>query len=380
MAWTERYVTTTGAGTHDGTSEANAWTLAEAITNSNAGHRLNVKAGTYANTTTSLTFGTGAGAGTTTSPKWWRGYTSAIGDLDAEPSSARVAGTDFPLLTFTSGSVTISGSYQTFSHFEFRATAPGTRLVGGSGAHLRLDRCRVDNQEAAGSSYAVRLDGNGLALTRCWFKATSSATSVVLAEERGVISGCVFSGGGNGLLVGDGASSIPSVTKCIFNDNGNDGLQFSNGLGAQLTVTHCSFYSCGRDGVRIPGNAPAAGIIADCVFSACVGYGINNATGANTANVHRVGNLFHSSGTADENGFGDAPSPAQQSDGSSPFVNAASGDFAPAAASNSRLNSAPELFENIATRSYRDIGAVQHEDAGGGVAGRQTIITNIGTY
>ena len=76
MAITEKYVTTTGAGAHDGTSEANAWSLTEAIAAAAAGNRVNVKAGTY-------TLGAGATfpAGTVAAPIIWRGYSSTIGDL-----------------------------------------------------------------------------------------------------------------------------------------------------------------------------------------------------------------------------------------------------------------------------------------------------------
>lgn len=75
MAWTERYVTVAGAGAHDGTSEGNAWTLAEAIAAAAAGQRVNVKAGTHT-VASDRTFGT---AGTDASAIWWRGYNSEIG-------------------------------------------------------------------------------------------------------------------------------------------------------------------------------------------------------------------------------------------------------------------------------------------------------------
>jgi hypothetical protein len=47
MAFVEKYVTVTGGGLHDGSSEANAWTLTEAASNISAGDRINMKAGTY---------------------------------------------------------------------------------------------------------------------------------------------------------------------------------------------------------------------------------------------------------------------------------------------------------------------------------------------
>jgi len=95
MAITERYVTTTGAGAHDGTSEADAFSWAEMITDLNTprvGYRYNVKQGTYSlSATTTLT-----GDGTATSPNIIRGYKTTIGDAtlgrttDAGVSKVRV--------------------------------------------------------------------------------------------------------------------------------------------------------------------------------------------------------------------------------------------------------------------------------------------------
>src|SRR5262249_38755048 len=67
--------------------------------------RINVKAGTYANTTTNRTFAQGGAA---TTPLLWRGYKTSIGD-QAENNVA-VAGTDIPTWTFTTGQVTVSGT------------------------------------------------------------------------------------------------------------------------------------------------------------------------------------------------------------------------------------------------------------------------------
>src|SRR3954469_22755033 len=97
MAWTERYVRSDAAGSGDGTTNTNsggtgAFTLAEAITHSttNTGIRYNVKAGTFANTTTSRTF---SGAGTTTAPNWWRGFNATIGDIDTDNTLTKPAWT-----------------------------------------------------------------------------------------------------------------------------------------------------------------------------------------------------------------------------------------------------------------------------------------------
>lgn len=45
--FTEKYVSVAGAGSHDGSSAANAWTIAEATANVSQGDRVNCLAGTY---------------------------------------------------------------------------------------------------------------------------------------------------------------------------------------------------------------------------------------------------------------------------------------------------------------------------------------------
>lgn len=346
MAWTERYVTTTGAGAHDGTSEANAWTLAEAITNGNAGHRINVKAGTYANTTTSRTFGAGAGAGTTTSPKWWRGYTSAIGDLDTSPSATRTPGTDFPLFTFTSGVVSVSSAHQWFSNIEFRGTAPGGTFVSISGSKVKFHRCRFDCQEASSTSYTVRASADGGAFSECYFKGTSSVNYVVISEERNSFHGSYFLGGGVGLNLDIGSGGGP-CRKCIFDSCGSHGVLLTGNASYYTEISQCSFYNCGGDGIRIATAIPAGLAIIENILNSCGGYGINNSTGTNTNVPLRLRNLFYNNTSGKENGFGDSPSLFEYTDSASSFVDAPGDDFTPASASNAVGKGMPGLFEGL---------------------------------
>lgn len=369
MAWTERYVDSAAAGGGDGTTSATsgangAWTLAEAISNSNAGHRLNVKAGTYANTTTSRTFGTGAGAATTTAPKWWRGYTSAIGDLDSAPTSTLTAGTDFPLLTFTSGSVTCSDSFNIFSNIEFRGTAPGTRLVGVSGSKVKFVRCRFDNQEAASTSYAARASGDGDVFTDCWFKATSTAAHVVIGEERIILSGCVFRGGGNGILV-DVASGEQSLLDCVFDDNGDDAIEINGSTGRVATIDGCTIYSPGGHGINVTTAVPASLLVRNCLFhtiTVASKYALSMPSGSNMPLI--AGNAYYNV-SAKFNNVTESLEFYAIAEGSDPCTNAASHDFSLVTGASSKGAALAGLFENESYKSYRDAGAVQRQESGG---------------
>jgi len=372
MAWTERYVTTTGAGLHDGSSEANAWDLAEAITNVNAGHRVNVKAGTYANTTTSRTFGTGAGAATTTAPKWWRGYKTAIGDMDAHPATTRTAGTDFPLLTFTSGTVLVSDPHNIFSNFEVRGTAPGTRMVSVTGSKCKFVRCRFDCQEAATTSYTVRASADGICFTDCWFKGTTTATTVVVSEERISYTGCVFRGGGNGVML-DVSTGDQEVIDCVFDDNGDDAIEVIGSTARNCIIDGCTIYSPGGNGVLVTTNVPVMMLVRNNLFhtiTTASKYGVNMVSGTNVP--HIVGNTWYNVTTKFNNVTEDLEFFAI-AESTEPLTDPANHDMTMVTGSAGKGAALPSLFENESYKSFRDGGAVQREEAAGGGGGLKLI-------
>jgi hypothetical protein len=79
-ASTSRYVTVTGAGGHDGTSEANAWTLTEAGALAEAGQTVWIKAGDYGDTPLVI-----SQEGTATAPLKLIGYQTSPGDSPTLP-------------------------------------------------------------------------------------------------------------------------------------------------------------------------------------------------------------------------------------------------------------------------------------------------------
>lgn len=266
MAWTDKYVIAGGLGAADGSSEANAWDWPAAITHSttNTHIQYNCKASTKNMAGTSLSF---SGSGTTSAPNRWRGYKTTPGDLDTQPATARTSGTDFPLITFTSGSVTIGGNFQDFENIEFRGTAPGTRLVGVTGASCKFLRCRFDCQEASATSYTMRLSGDGCNFVDCWFKGTSTASHVVFLEGvRSTVSDCQFLGGGNGLYVDATGGIETAIIGCIFDDNGSDGIKIDGSASRGAVISGCTFYSPGGNGIDITTAVPTFLLIRNCLF------------------------------------------------------------------------------------------------------------------
>lgn len=366
MAWTEKWWIAGGAGAVDGSSEANAWDTPTLISSVAPGNRVNMKASVDANAATSRSFGV---VGTTTAPVWFRGYKTTIGDLDNQPSSTRVAGTDIPSLTFTTGGMTIgaTGAHQIWSNIDIvgaRVAGPQLSVAGGT---IRLRRVRVENTGANALSTATALTANGnYTFTASWFKANVSATRAFDTGSRTVVlPGCVFTGGGVGLdLTATGAVVIAQF--CLFDGCGSHGIRV-NGAATLVDVTNCDFIGCGGDGFNVT-TLPTAGSIRNCLFILNGGYGINNATGTATNLIQRANNDFgtgaqaNTSGT--ENGFGDSPTFNDVSESSSPFVSGTNRGLVSTA--NARGAGLPGLFENVSYIGYLDIGAVQEQAGTGG--------------
>lgn len=307
--------------------------------------RINVKAGTYASTTTARTL---ALAGATTTPLWWRGYNAAIGDLDADFTTAK------PSITFTTGTLTASGTHQIFSNLSFVATTATSRTVNVTGAGIKFDRCRFDAQNASAAAYACTIGAATTRFSRCWFKATTTATQVVLSSFVTECYGCVFLGGGHG-LTSDNANLI--AVGCVFRSNGGDGIRRITGASG-LVIVGCTFYAPTSDGIEmtvVPTTAQVA-MIANCLFVSCL-YDINNSSGTVTNAIHRAHNATYNFTSGHEFGFTDSPDFTAYTDSSSSVTSAT--DMTPVAGSNALAHGIPGLFEGESYTNYGPIGAVQ---------------------
>jgi hypothetical protein len=347
-------VTVAGDGAHDGTSEANAWTLAEAIAAApGAGTRINIKAGTYANTTTNRALSL---TGTTTAPVWWRGYNTTIGDIDSNPALTK------PVISFTTGSLTTGGAHQYITNLDITGT-PTARLVNVTGSSLRFDRCRMENTNAASGSHAVsNQTSSSHVFSRCSFKATSSATRIFLNGSGADMLGCVFIGGGVGLE----SSGQIRVIGCVFRACGSHGIQAIT-TGTLVTIVSCTFRGNGGDGIRFDVLPATYNLVANCLFISNGGYGINNNTGANSNVVMRLGNAFYNNTSGTEFAFGDSPSLSEITESGDPHVS--STDLSLISGALSKGSGEPGLFENESYTSYLDRGAVQRQESGGGGSG-----------
>lgn len=367
MAFTEKYVTVSGGGLHDGSSEANAWTLAEGIANATSGDRVNIKKGTYSQGSTSVDFNV---SGTASSPIFWRGYDNTPGDIDADNSLQK------PEITFGNAGLTISGSNQILQNVKITGSKSSSALVLCSGGYTKILRCFIENTNASSTASAFR-SAPGVSQTtfaiNCFFAATSTANSVIQSRRSLLLTGCVINSGVKGLVF-DNITTVAttSVTRCIFKAQSTNCIE-AQGVSATLYVRENTFYSCGSHAITVL-NAAAPTLlyeISNNVFSEIAGDAIRNGTGSVQNYFVAFNNLFHNVSGSFYANQGDDPNFYSLQDSLSPFVDSLSSDFTLASSSNGYSTGLPNAHENQVFSSNQDIGAIQHADpssSGGGGA------------
>jgi hypothetical protein len=259
MALTERYVSVAGGGAHDGTTEADAFTWAEMVTDINtprAGYRYNVKAGsTYANAGTATTI---TGDGTATSPNIIRGYTTSIGDATVARSSGGALNTSkMPLVTYT-GSANFNasgGNFLIVEAIQFQSANSGATVQ--LGTNSATINCTVANSSS--NAAALGIDGS----TRAGVRAINSDVSLS-ANSGGSAAIRIQSGspsGAYGCRVTTGTSSSAAGLICR----------------STAVVAFNTIFSCGTDGIQMDAATGSPSIIGNTIYG-CTGDGIDFVT------------------------------------------------------------------------------------------------------
>lgn len=310
MAFTERYVTTTGAGLHDGTDEANAFTWAEMITDAatpRTGYRYNVKAGAYTSSTNE-TFQAGSAA----APNAIRGYNSTIGDQDALRDDCAAAAhdtTNWPVMTYSgSGRLTL-GANTILQNVKLVAAVAGVTLTTGTSA--QVVHCVLENTHAtSGSSRAIQSGATYPYIVDCdLITASNNSAARTLDMDRGTAHNCrISSGGGYGALTG----LVSTLYRCAF-VSGEGGVITNS---THAVVSQCSFRGLTGDIF----NHPASGIL---VIKNCVAWGGTGSRWYNSPTSVRsqiqVNNCFGNMSNADVN-EGDYPVISEVALSADPFT------------------------------------------------------------
>ena len=360
MAFTEKYVTVTGGGLHDGSSEANAWTLAEAHSNMSSGDRLNIKAGTY-------TVGGGWNAwpvSSLSSPSGFRGYKTTIGDLDDKPTSQLVDGTDRPLIQTTNSSYywQTTRSYELYENLAFESSTSRPAKYA-DGFYTIYSRCKFIADPAGSINFSPcirRATGNYSSFVNCYFDGNGGGQEQSIAEATQFV-GCLFEN-----LKYISSPEFVQFSNSIIRNMTQGGLRFS--AWGWHNINGNTFYNIGGNAIEIlNASTPSIGpiLIQNNVFHTITGNALQSA--ANNLDFFADNNLFYNvTGSNYSNTFNLNRNAI--SEASDPFVDAAGGDYSLVSSSGGYGKAQPNPFEGLAADSRRDVGALQHADPSGGGA------------
>jgi hypothetical protein len=299
VAITERYVNTTGGGAADGTSDANAWTLTQAFANAVAGHRVNVKAGTYTRTASDAL----TGLGTTASPIIYRGYSSTIGDL--EPYSRNAGGcgslitTNYPVIAYNATFGMTPATNTIFQDCVITGNISGAVVTMGTlGA---MATCSVTN--ASTNAAAVAIAGNtGMICWNCDVALTGASGGSAAINNGGAagrVIDCFVTGGPNhGILIA-GANAV-IIGNFVYNCAG-DGIKDTNN--GTKTYYGNTVQNCTSNGIEPSATSANCQMFVNNHITDCGAWGINSSGG--TSNLFLAHNRTRDNTSGAVTGGGD---------------------------------------------------------------------------
>lgn len=283
-AITDRYVTDAGSGAADGTSVANAMSYATftdyMVTGGSftaaAGDRFNIIGTITGRTTTTDTWVNG---GSSTSPVVVRGWTSGGVTAYAGRSNGNGAliTTDFPVITYTTGRINISGSWivleclsisgnpssavvtlgsecviKSCSITNSSTNASAAGIAGTSTGNITLD-CDAFLTGASGGNCAINAQAGASVVDSCRVSVVSSTASGINCNNTSVIYGNLIYGnggvgilmptttgrpwirsntivgcGGNGIDIVTGATVLQRIIGNMVTDNGGFGVDLNS--------------------------------------------------------------------------------------------------------------------------------------------------------
>lgn len=375
------YVSTTGNDTTGDGSAGNPYaTPGKAGSVMAGGDVLRIRAGTYnAPTNTSNVAGgyLTPPAGSAGAPTVVEGYNSTPGDLDdvndwSNSPVLRATGTINWLIN-------IPNNYVFTRNISINGNALATYGLNAGGTNLVL--ANLKSAGAGNTGFNVASGGAAISFFRCL--ASGTVTGFGLNGYVVDLADCIATGN---TAAGFNASNnyVVTFSRCIAHANAGgstDGFTLTGNVwGSRLSA--CVSYNNGRDGVRFAdaGSAAAASVL-NCILAQNGGYGLNSAVTNWSAGPCP---------TFDRNGFYSNTSgarnqlPAGTNDvtcSGNPFTNAAAGDFSlnATAGAGAALRAAgfPGVMPGGLTTGYADIGAAQHQDAGGGGTTTNYIINQV---
>jgi len=334
------YYVAPAAGGGGSGSIGSPWTPAEAVAGAVAGDLVYFRGGTY-NISSTLDFAAGSSG-------------TARMTLAAYPGETPVINTTANVAHFA------FHSYQTYRGFTC-TTSSGTKTstsmgapTGANASYLYIVDCIIDGlQYGLNTSYGYYLSVvRSTEIKNCVSHGLNGAND----QTQMAFESCNIHGnGGCGLR---GVYSLNAVRGCRIWGNASHGIEYSGSSADRVLIVGNSIQGNTGSGFYV---ASAVGMIEliNNILSGNGAYGVNMPSGADSITVRNSNNAYYNNTSGARNNLSAGTSDVTLS--GDPFTNAAGGDFT--------LNStsgAGASCRAAADPAYLDIGALQHQDAGGG--------------
>lgn len=321
----------------------------------------------------------------TTGPTTFQGYTTSYGDLGKATFDGGTSGASYVLLTAT------SSAYCRWLDLIFtnNGATGNANGVTATGVGHEWRRCVFHDFLGNGFTSPPASDIVECEAYACNKSNSSSSGGFNTTQTSSVYKRCYShdNAGSNahGFYANPAGAGITYVD-CISENNG------SHGFGFQQSGT-CSFVNCvawnnGKDGIHaVVGNCSIH--MENCILGLnAAGYGFRGVDVTSGYAVMRKC-AFYSNTSGETTVINPSLEEGSITLSADPFVDAANGDFrlnstagGGAACRNAGIGLFNQTSPAAGTIAYPDIGAVQHQDAGGsaGPVARPVVIQNIGTY
>lgn len=316
------------------------------------GNKIFIKAGTYS--ITSATANVSNGRLSKGQVVYIEGYQTTRGDLGTQPVLQVSGVASFAVITLINmgviKNIKIDG-----------ASLTGIRGFDLNGQDIIVYKCIAINCKDSG------FVGGGAPTRFYYCIATGCATQP--AFSGGKLFNCVAHAN-----TSTGFMGIVAAHHCIAYGNTGATTDGFNSITTGEMFVNCVSYANGRDGFRIDG---ANTLLLNCIAESNTGVGFN--LGSNPVGGQLYNCAGFSAGTNLTLGTGSFVSSTGFVTGTgSFFTNAASGDFSLNATAGRglalRAAALPGLFPVGLTTGYLDIGAAQHQDAGGSSASEHSSV------
>ena len=368
MAITEKYVTSAGAGAHDGSDDANAFSWAEMVTDINAGgkagNRYNCRNdATYSRTTTTDTL---TGDGTATSPIIIRGYSSSITDgyQGRTSGNGALVTTNMPAITYTTGA--LSGGGSDFIIYESLniSGAPSSGTISGIGAGCAVARCVVVNSSTNAAAVGIRA-GAATIIFDCDVSLTGASGGTAAIHTTSTFLRAVANRVKGGPAIGinvNNSSGHVIVDNVVYASTGI-GIASAN-TGGPCVIYGNTIVGGTSDGIDIVTGTTVLQCIINNMITDNGGYGIDGVSAANAIfaaynrtrdNTSGADNLATDWLAATKYGQVTTDTGGASTD----YTNSGGNDYSLIAASPATDAGQP---------AYRDIGALQRQEVAGGGA------------